>query len=285
MEEYKKNITVVLTSHKSGEKVLNFINNFEKDTKILIIDNSNDHELEKKVEDKNNVTIHLTENKGYGSAINFARTKINSKYFFILSPDLKNINEKFLEEFYLNIKKVKNIGAIGPRFINVEEKSHKQSDKRKVIGQVKSINGSAMLFDTKMFDKIGGFDENFFLFWEETDYCKRARNKGYKIYQFNKLKIEHKRGVKSGVVNIKTEDIEKYENFYTWHFIWSKYYFFKKHYGIIITSIYFFPIIIRLLIRILIYKMNNDKKKLTKYKNRLDGLFTSLKGKKSINRI
>ena len=285
MEEYINEITVVIISHKSEEKVLKFINNFKNKIKIIIIDNSSDHELKKKVKEFSNVTIYLIENNGYGSAINFARTKISTKYFFIFSPDLKGVNVEFLKKFYLNIKKVKEIGAIGPRFINVQEKSHKQSDKNKEIGEIKSINGAAMLFETKTFDIIGGFDENIFLFWEETDFCKRAIDKNYKIYQFNKIEVEHKRGVRSGVVNIKIKEKEKYENFYSWHFIWSKYYFFNKHYGNVISLAFFFPIVIRLLIRIFIFKITKDKKKTIKYKNRLDGLLTSLKGEKSLNRI
>ena len=44
-----------------------------------------------------------------------------------------------------------------------------------------------MFFNKKTFNKINGFDKNIFLYWEETDYTKRAKKIGYKAYQLNLL--------------------------------------------------------------------------------------------------
>ena len=167
---------------------------------------------------------------------------------------------------------ISEFAALGPRFLNVTEKSHKQSDPNKEIGRVESISGASMFFDTRTFDEIGGFDENIFLFFEDSDFSKRAKKKGYKFYQINSAKVNHLRGVGDniGVVKIKNiEQINKLENLYSWHFIWSKYYFFKKHYGLLLSLIYFFPIILRILFRIIIYL--NNKEKHSKYVYRWKG--------------
>ena len=74
-------ITVVLIAHKSKEIVLEFIDNLSKDIKILVIDNSNDLDLKSEIDKKENVKIEFMNNNGYGSAINYARTYINTKYF------------------------------------------------------------------------------------------------------------------------------------------------------------------------------------------------------------
>ena len=64
-------------------------------------------------------------------------------------------------------------------------------------------------------------------------------------------------------------------NLYSWHFIWSKFYFHKKHYGKIFAYIYFLPILVRILLRILFYKTIKDKR-FIKYYYRWDGLVNSI---------
>ena len=275
-------ITIVLISHKSKNLILDFINNLSKKNKILIIDNSNDRDLKKKLNTCENVEIKFMKNRGYGSAINYARTFITTKYFFVFSPDIKLIDDKFIDIFKKEIANIKSFGALGPRFLNVKKKSHKQSNKNEKIGKIESISGAAMLFNKHTFDIIGGFDENIFLYFEETDFCKRAQKKGYKIFQINEAKTIHAKGIEFGVVQTKNfVEIENLKNLYTWHFIWSKFYFYKKHYGYTLAIIYFLPIMIRILYRIKLYKIKKNILKERRYKLRLNGLITSIKNQPS----
>jgi len=279
-------ITVVLISHKSSELILKFINNFSNNIKILIIENSSDHQLKKKIKKYKNVNIRYMKNNGYGAAINYARKYILTKYFFVFSPDVEKIDDNLIYMFEKKIKKIKNFGALGPRFINVTEKSHKQSNKDLEVGKIDSISGSAMCFDTRSFDKIGGFDENIFLYFEETDYCLRAKKMGYKIYQLNKLFVKHPKGANNGVVKIKdVNEVSNLEKLYFWHFVWSKYYFYNKHYGRLFSLIYLMPTLIRILYRITLYSCKKNNYKKEKYQVRLNGLLSSIKGKKSSKRL
>ena len=81
-----------------------------------------------------------------------------------------------------------------------------------------------MFINKDKFLDIGKFDENFFLYFEETDYCFRAKKMGYPSYQINKLKV-----ISNGR-SVEVSDIHKrkLKNILIWHFIWSKFYFFKK---------------------------------------------------------
>ena len=281
-----KQITLVLISHKSKELILKFIKNLSNNFKILIIENSSDFQLENEIKNHKNVEIKFMNNNGYGAAINYARKFVKSKYFFVFSPDLKNVDNNLIEMFEEKVKIIKDFGALGPRFLNVTEKSHKQSNKYEEIGKINSISGSAMCFDTITFDKVGGFDENIFLYFEETDYCIRANKKGYKMYQINKATVEHPRGASEGVVKTKNfREISNLEKLYSWHFVWSKYYVYKKHYGKWIAILYFIPSLIRIIYRINLYKYKKNIDKKEKYQVRLDGLISSIKGTKSIKRL
>ena len=137
-------------------------------------------------------------------------------------------------------------------------------------------------FNKKIFFINDCFDKNIFLYWEETDYTKRASKKGFFAYQLNKVKVRHDKGKAVETTNIN--DSEKLKYLYIWHFIWSKYYFFKKHYGIIFSTIYFIPIFTRIIYRLSIYK-NSNLSKYKKYYYRLDGLKASFLNKKSSMRL
>jgi len=277
-------ITIVLIAHKSTKTVLSFVKKIPQKYKIIIIDNSKDYTLEKKIKKFKNIKLKFMKNEGYGAGINFARKFVKTKYLFAFSPDVLGVNKIFLAKFEKTIKNKLEFGALGPRFLKVSQKSHKQSNAKNLIGAINAISGSAMLINIKSFDDINGFDENIFLFFEENDFCKRLRKKKYKIYQINKATVLHTKGVKKGVVKIKSENIEKLQNFYGWHFMWSKFYYYKKNNNNIIAVITFIPILIRLILRIFIsylYSVNKTQK----YTMRIQGLYASMTGKRSYKRI
>ena len=183
MIKSSKEVTIIIISHKSKKKIINLIKNISNAFKIIIVENSSDKSIEREFSKQGkNIQIIFSENNGYGSAINLARTHVATKYFFVLNPDMQKINDKLINDFYDSAKDLNdNFGALGPRFENVSEKSHKQSNINDKYGQIKSISGSAMFFCTDVFDKNGGFDENFFLYFEETDYCYRSNKNNFKI--------------------------------------------------------------------------------------------------------
>ena len=111
-----KQITLVLISHKSKELILEFIKNLSDNCKILVIENSSDFQLEKEIKNYNNVEIKFMNNNGYGAAINYAREFVKSRYFFVFSPDLKNVDDSLIEMFEEKVKIIKEFGALGPRF-------------------------------------------------------------------------------------------------------------------------------------------------------------------------
>ncbi len=268
-------ITIVIITYKSGKIIYDFINKIPSTIKTIIIDNSQNYELKKDIEEKyKNISVYLKENNGVSSALNYAVERIKTKYFLQISPDLE-FNFKDLKIF-LNFAKTKknNFAAIGPRFLDVELKSHKQINENLKFGKIDSIHGSCMFIDKDIFLKIGKFDENFFLYFEETEYCYRAKKKGYLSYQINDIKVI----TKGRSVNLENEN---FSNILIWHFIWSKFYFHKKKYGKLLSLIIFVPLLVRILFRIILYTITKNEISSKKYKTRFDGLLKSIKGQKS----
>ena len=274
-----ENVTIILITYKSEKKVTSFLEKVPKNFPVIIVDNSNSSELKSNVENiYSNVQVFLSENNGVSSALNYAVNKIKTKYFLQISPDIE-FNFKDLKIFQKLAENLNDdFAAIGPRHLNVNEKGHKQISNKIDFGSIDSIVGSCMFINKKNFLNIGGFDENFFLYFEETEFCYRAKKLNYKSYQTNKSNVTSL----GRSVNIENEeDKEDLANLLIWHFIWSKFYFYKKKYGKNIALIVFIPVILRIYFKIIINGLLNNRKKLKKYKLRLDGLINSIKGNKS----
>jgi len=274
-----ENISIILITYKSESIIYSFLDKVPNNFPVIIVDNSKNFQLKENVEKKySNVQVFLSENNGISKALNFAVSKIETKYFLQISPDIK-FDFKDLQIFKKLADNLNdNFAALGPKHLNVDKKSHRQISKNNDFDVIDSIHGSCMFINKKNFLDIGGFDENFFLYFEETEFCYRAKQKNYKSYQTNNSKVTSL----GRSVKIENEsDKEDLSNLLIWHFIWSKFYFYKKKYGKNIALIIFIPIISRIYFKIIINKFFNNKKRLKRYKFRLDGLINSIKGKKS----
>ena len=276
-------VTIILVSHKSKNLVLNFIKNFYTKYKILIIDNSNDIDLKNILEKKYpEITIRIIENNGYASAINYGSKLVKTNYFLISNPDIEGLTSINIDKFLDVAKNLNdNFSLLGPRYIGADKKSHIQSNPKIEIAEMKFISGACMFFKKEIFDKLGGFDENFFLYFEESDFCLRA-HKIFKNYQINTIEVKHNVGSSVKVEN--TDEKNNLIELYNWHFIWSKFYYYKKNYGYVFSLFYFFPIIIRIIFKINLNMILKNSFKEKKYKIRLDGLISSIRGKKSYKR-
>ena len=280
---YLDQITIIIVTYKSDEIIYKFINKIPKKINVIVVENSKNLKLKKKLEKKyKNTKVYLRKNQGVGSSINFGVTKTKTKYFIHLSPDL-SINFSDIPIFFKYAKILNdNFCALGPRFLNTKKKGHKQIDKKLKIGKIDSIHGSYMFMNKEKFLKIGGWDGNIFLFFEETEYCYRGNLKQLYCYQINKIRAE----TVDTTVKIKNNQLKQnWQSLLRWHFIWSKFYVYKKKYGILISLIFFVPIIIRIFFKLTFYSIFYNKDILRKYKFRLSGLFNSIIGNKSYLRL
>ena len=283
MINYYKDLTIIIVTYKSDEIIYNFIKKIPKKIKVIIVENSTNLRLKRNREKSfNNIKVYLRKNQGVGSSLNFGVKKTKTKYLIHLSPDLA-LDFKQIKIFFKYANELKdNFCALGPRFLNTKKKGHIQIDENLKIGKIESIHGSYMFMNKKRFDEIGGWDKKIFLFFEETEFCYRAKKKGLFCYQINSIKTQ----TVDTTVKIKDKKTrENWQSLLRWHFIWSKFYVSKKKYGFIFSFIIFIPIVLRIFFRIFIYSILSDKKKLLKYKFRLNGLYHSLIGSRSFLRL
>ena len=145
------NVTLILISHKSRELVLKFISNIYDKFEIIILDNSNDIHLKKEIKTKYpKILFKIIENFGYGTAINVASRLVKTKYFLVSNPDIEGINKQTILEFLKAANKLKDkFSVLGPLFLNVNPKSHKQSINNSDIAEMQFLSGACMFFNKK----------------------------------------------------------------------------------------------------------------------------------------
>ncbi len=283
----RQNLSVIIVSYKSEYVIENCINSIDNEIEIIVIDNSDDDVLKKKIESKyKNVKYFLSKkNLGMGAANNLGIKKINRDFAFILNPDV-TLESNSINEIFIASKEIGNFGIIAPlsnkdQYPNYILKRGHNFDPVKPF-KVKSVDGYAMILNLKKLKKIDNFnffDENFFLYLENEDLCKRLIEINEDIYVIPKSKIDHLGG--KAVDPKYRNEIEYLRN---WHWMWSKFYFNKKHYGYAIAVLKIFKNLISAKIKFFYYliTLNTFKRKI--YQMRLLGLISSMMGKNSYYR-
>ena len=91
-----------------------------------------------------------------------------------------------------------------------------------------TFTGAVMFFNLVNLKNIEIFDENIFLYFEETDFAFRCKKLNKKIFLLPNINIIHK---ESTSIKVDTNKNEKLKSLRQWHFMWSKFYFYKKNYN------------------------------------------------------
>ena len=283
----RQNLSVIIVSYKSDHVIENCINSIDSEIEIVVIDNSNNDKFKDKIETqyKNVKCILSKENLGMGGGNNLGIKNVDKDFALILNPDVA-LEDNSMYEIMVASKEIDNFGIIAPISSKDEypnyiiEKGH-NFDLDKPF-KVKSVDGYAMLLNLKKLKKINNFnffDENFFLYLENEDLCKRLIEKNEDIYIVPKSKIHHLGG-KAVDPKYKNE-IEYLRN---WHWMWSKFYFNKKHYGYLIALKKVFKNLISAKIKFFYYLITFNTFKRKIYQMRLLGLLSSMIGKNSYYR-
>lgn len=215
-------VYIILVNYKSVEHTIECIKSLQQVTysnyKIIVVDNcSEDNSLEQLEECKNNIILIESKlNTGFAGgnnlAINYAM-KNNAEYVLLLNNDT-TVEPDFLDEL---IKKTSpnigiNIGKIlfyydksmiwyaggkinklkGCTDVNGFEKDNGQYDQEEYVT---FASGCCMLISKDILKKVGMLREDYFLYFEDTDYCAKVLRSGYKILYSPKSVIYHKESV------------------------------------------------------------------------------------------
>jgi GT2 family glycosyltransferase len=86
--------------------------------------------------------------------------------------------------------------------------------------------GAALMVRSKLFRELGGFDPRFFLYFEETDLCRRAAKAGAELWAVGSAVAEHSSGASALVAGEVLRGSRSRD-----HFFRSRFYYLAKHHG------------------------------------------------------
>ena len=259
-KEIFSEVSIVICSYYSGEKLKKLISNINKNFSILIIDNAKEEHLKKFIL-LNYPHIEYfapQQDNGLSWSYNYALTKLKTKYIFITQPDV-NLNKDTISQLYEASLRYPNAAMLSSIEYNNEQKNldlkflkfrknnkiKNYSSNKNFIKEssgdfcVDAINCTTMFINVSHVKNINGWDDRYFMYCEDIDLSLRARINGYEIIKVNSSTVNH---IGFGSHNkVYHADFEKKRN---WHWAWSQIYFSKKHQ----SNLYLLRICIKLIV-------------------------------------
>lgn len=262
-------VSVIIVNYNTKELIADCIRSIHEKTteityEIIVTDNASSDGSQKMIKDTfpDVILIELAENIGFGRANNKAVDLAKGKYLFLLNSDTRLLNNSLL--YFFNFMEEKNkrneIGSIGSLLIDFNHNICHSSGyfpnfysdiklvllsyikpgiKKKEITtfnlyqdsfDVDYITGADLFIERNIYEKLGGFDPDYFMYYEETD------------LQFRMNKLNLKRKIIAGPQIIHLEggsfNSKKKSNHKRIMFDISRFIYFKKNHSIIIYKTY-----------------------------------------------
>ena len=274
-------LSIIVVAHNVRELVDECLSCVRESTdrlrkQILFVDNGSSDGTADMLEDKfpEVELIKSPENLGFIRANNLAYRGAQGRYVLMLNSDAF-VGPETLQTFVDFMEGHPQVGICGPKVLNQDGSFQKQCrrgeprpmamfsyyfrlsslfPKNRMFGgylleyededktlEVDALSGSCMLIRREVVDQIGYLDEQFYAYQEDTDYCTRARQVGWKVYYYPEAQVIHYGG-RGGT------RVEPYRSIVEWHRSYWRYY--KKHlakdYFFLFNWIYYMLIVAKL---------------------------------------
>lgn len=242
-------LSIIIVNYRSEQLLEKCLTSVFKKIKsisfeVIIVNNDKKEKLEiisRKYPEVKILTSPI--NNGFGAGNNLGAKEAQGEIILFLNPDTEIMSDN-IEEVLDQFSKMLNLGVLSGCLISVNGKIEKWSagqeislynlilnnigfskSKKNCQSQVPSlaewVSGTALFIKRETFLKLKGFDEGFFMYFEDMDLCKRVRNIGQKVVYYPQFRVQHKNG-ESYSKNKKQQKKDYYK---------AQEYYFKKHYN------------------------------------------------------
>lgn len=217
-----KLISIIVITYNDKDNTLKLLESLKKtdypNYEIIMADNGSIDGTAEAVEKMfpNVKIVKNRKNLGYSSAVNLGFKEAKGDYIVPLNSDMLVFKADWLKILVQVLESEKNIGMVRPMFMNYDNPEISESNvydgHGSVRGKENPITGFGMkdvgqfpevvekkwvgnaIIKREVFEKIGLYDDRFFLYFEDVDFSRRAKNAGYKLLIATRSKILHKRG-------------------------------------------------------------------------------------------
>lgn len=267
--QLKESINIVIVTYNNKDILKNCISSVKKsldctdlEGRITVVDNASNDGTKELIEKSFPFVNHIInkQNLGFARALNIGiREWINADYTMLLNDDV-NLFPDTITMMVDTLSKYKKTRGIPACLIYPDGRPQRVKLKILGVGQIKyrgiqktSFAGTtACLYQTKIFKQIGLFDEFYFFYNEDLDFSLRAKRKGIKFVFNPSIKVIHhrKKGRKKATKFIRP------------YYYATVYYFYRKNYGILFSSVFLLMAFIHILVWRKRFKKENENEKL-----------------------
>lgn len=189
---------------------------------VIVVDNGSTDGTVKGIQRWQYFPITLlrnSENTGFAPANNMGLAVAKGKFVLFLNNDTV-VNANFLPQLVRSLSGGKKIAAVQPMILFPDgtidsigsyltptgflyHRAHRLMPDKHFLKQesVYTLKGACMLWKHSVLDRIGGFDDSFFAYFEETELCHRAMNYGYQVFVDPTVAITHLGGFTSNTMD------------------------------------------------------------------------------------
>jgi len=218
----KITLKCIQTIHKYLDKKLNY--------EIIVVDNNSSDDTQTVIANEvkqshwdDTKLIKNPINSGFAKGNNIGVKKSKGEYLLFLNSDME-LTDSNLVAMYKYANKDPNIGIIGPKFLNIDLTAQgsvfppqtainafkeyflkmknsysKYTPNSNIPVSVWSISGGAVLIKKDLFTKIGGWNEKYFIYYEDLDLCRAVRHLNKRIVFYPDCTVIHRHGA-SGTI-------------------------------------------------------------------------------------
>lgn len=218
------NIVTIIVHYNAPEECIGIVTQLltinHPNHRIVVVDNPSNPDAFQKIKTQiSDSRVHVIQNhanNGYGAGVNFGAIyaqKLKADYYHVINTDTGIINPNYIESIIENFNNSPSAALIGPGVMTSTGEvqntimpfiSINNAIKFKLNKKIKSlietsprlypaevINGVCFIVRAEMFHKIGGFDEDFFMYGEEHDFCYRLKKSNYTCHYLSENAIYH----------------------------------------------------------------------------------------------
>jgi GT2 family glycosyltransferase len=201
-------VSVIIVTYNSASSINDCLKSVAEqqdvEREILVIDNASSDETVSVVRTSTGkpILFENRENVGFGRACNQGFAASKGRFIYLLNPDAQLIGSNALATLCRALAEHKSWGMAGSRVLsatgewkrpatNYPDDSHVRKDFSALPGKIAWVVGASMIIRREVYSELGGFDSDFFLYSEETDFCLRLRQRGYEIGVVEDAAVRH----------------------------------------------------------------------------------------------
>lgn len=224
-------VSIVTVNYNSLEETMELLesvfDNSYQHTEVIVVDNASEEDPTpsiKAVFPSVNV-LRSEENLGFAGGNNLALPHCHGDYVFFVNNDAE-LTDGVIESLLQLFEKEPRTGIVSPKlcYFNAipdlvpdviqyagATEVHSLTGRNKIIGERQTddgrfhqpqptayCHGAAMMVPRSVIEQVGPMSEDYFLYYEELDWCERIKRAGYRVFVDNRVRVYHKESISVG---------------------------------------------------------------------------------------